>query len=161
MLLTAGFLFMILSLLVAICLSFSLELSIHSSIDHQYRQHRRGFLHNTAMVGISAVASSILVPASALSEETQVEAYFGCGCFWHVQHQFVEAERRILGRNDSELTSRAGYAGGLSGAQNGKVCYHNPAHISDYASLGHAEVVRIRVPAVKLSFILYRVLQLV
>ena len=28
--------------------------------------------------------------------------------FWHVQHEFVEAERRILGRKDGELTALAG-----------------------------------------------------
>ncbi|KAL3822827.1 hypothetical protein ACHAXA_011464 [Cyclostephanos tholiformis] len=44
-----------------------------------------------------------------------VDVYFGCGCFWHVQHEFVEAERRILGRTDPELTSGAGYAGGGGG----------------------------------------------
>jgi hypothetical protein len=64
----------------------------------------------------------------------------------HVQHEFVEAERRILGRNDVQLTSRSGYAGGKGGSKNGKVCYHNAAQISDYGQLGHAEVVRLKIP---------------
>jgi hypothetical protein len=46
-----------------------------------------------------------------------------------------------------QLTSRAGYAGGKAGSKNGKVCYHNAAQISDYGSLGHAEVVRLSIPA--------------
>jgi hypothetical protein len=55
-----------------------------------------------------------------------------------VQHELVEAERRIRGRTDAELTSRAGYAG-LSKTIGDKVCYHNPKHISDYRELGRAK----------------------
>jgi len=80
-----------------------------------------------------------------------IDVYFGCGCFWHVQHEFVEAEKKILGRSDSTLTARAGYAGGNSGALNGKVCYHNALSISDYGSLGHAEVVSLQIPSSKFS----------
>jgi len=51
-----------------------------------------------------------------------VEVYFGLGCFWHMQHEFVSAEKNYLFRTDDELTSYAGYAGGMS---NQTVCYHN------------------------------------
>ena len=68
-------------------------------------------------------------------------------CFRAPQHEFVEAERRILRRKDAELTSLAGYAGGNAGAKNGKVCYHNAAMMSDYGSLGHAEVVALQIPS--------------
>ena len=44
-----------------------------------------------------------------------VEVYFGLGCFWHMQHEFVMAEKNFLFRTDDELTSYAGYAGGRSG----------------------------------------------
>lgn len=71
------------------------------------------------------------------------------GCFWHVQHEFVEAERSILSRSDETLTSRAGYAGGKSGSFDGKVCYHNAANIADYGKLGHAEVVGMKIPSSK------------
>jgi peptide methionine sulfoxide reductase MsrA len=47
------------------------------------------------------------------------------------------------------LTARAGYAGGKAGAKNGKVCYHNGAQIADYGSLGHAEVVLVKIPTSK------------
>ena len=70
--------------------------------------------------------------------------------FWHVQHEFVEAEKKILGRKDSEVTARAGYAGGRgAGADGGSVCYHNLQRKNDYGSLGHAEVVSMRIPASK------------
>ena len=41
--------------------------------------------------------------------------------FWHVQHEFVQAERTILGRAENKVTSRAGYAGGKLGKKDGKV----------------------------------------
>jgi len=98
--------------------------------------------------GCLVAALCATLPATA-AEDDDVEVYFGCGCFWHVQHEFVEAERKILGRSDKDLTSRAGYAGGRAGAKDGKVCYHNALQASDYGSLGHAEVVRLRVPPSK------------
>lgn len=63
-----------------------------------------------------------------------------------MQHEFVEAERALLGRADEELSARAGYAGGRAGSVGGKVCYHNAASIADYGQLGHAEVVSLRIP---------------
>mmetsp|Transcript_39969 Transcript_39969/g.80060 ORF Transcript_39969/g.80060 Transcript_39969/m.80060 type:complete len:264 (-) Transcript_39969:214-1005(-) len=99
---------------------------------------RRALLAGAVTAAAPAIASA--------APEDEVEVYFGCGCFWHVQHEFVEAERRILGRKEGELTALAGYAGGNAGAKNGKVCYHNALQVSDYGSLGHAEVVRLRIP---------------
>ena len=97
-----------------------------------------------------ATAVAGVAPQECFAAETDsdglIDVYFGCGCFWHVQHEFVEAEKNILGRSDSQLTARAGYAGGNAGAKNDKVCYHNAAQVSDYGSLGHAEVVRLSIP---------------
>lgn len=96
---------------------------------------------------LRAAALTVAAPlAPAVADDELIDVYFGCGCFWHVQHEFVEAERSILGRKDAELTSLAGYAGGNAGLKNGKVCYHNAAMMSDYGSLGHAEVVGMRIP---------------
>ncbi|KAK1746979.1 hypothetical protein QTG54_002323 [Skeletonema marinoi] len=97
---------------------------------------------------LATVATSFPSPASADDEEL-IDCYFGCGCFWHVQHEFVEAERKILGRSDDQITSRAGYAGGKAGALDGKVCYHNAGNVADYGKLGHAEVVSMRIPSSK------------
>lgn len=99
-------------------------------------------------LGASALVAPVLgtvAPAVAVADEA-VDVYFGCGCFWHVQHEFVEAERKILGRADSALTAAAGYAGGRAGASEGKVCYHNGFQTADYGKLGHAEVVKLSVP---------------
>jgi peptide methionine sulfoxide reductase MsrA len=111
----------------------------HAPVMNAEQMDRRAML-----AGAAALPLAQAVQAEA--EEEEIEVYFGCGCFWHVQHEFVEAERKILGRSDSQLTSRAGYAGGNAGADNGKVCYHNAARVADYGSLGHAEVVRLRIP---------------
>ena len=46
------------------------------------------------------------------------------GCFWHIQHEFVEAERKLLGRGDAALTSRTGYAGGTQTDKEGRVSYY-------------------------------------
>lgn len=109
---------------------------------------RRAFWQKAAAMtlsSISAAAASPLVAKAAGAEEL-VEVYFGCGCFWHVQHEFVQAERNILGRSDTEITSRAGYAGGTKKIIDGKVCYHNALNIGDYGSLGMAEVVSLSIP---------------
>lgn len=117
---------------------------------------------NTETIGISrrdtfraVVSAGLVVPSlisaasaqAAISDEGEelVDVYFGCGCFWHVQHEFVEAERNLLKRDDSTITARAGYAGGL--VPSDKVCYHNAMNVGDYGTLGHAEVVALRIPS--------------
>jgi hypothetical protein len=82
---------------------------------------RRSLLKNLLAASVATAAA----PALASDTDKDIDVYFGCGCFWHAQHEFIEAERTILGRSDSELTSRAGYAGGKGGSKNGKVCYNN------------------------------------
>jgi len=49
-------------------------------------------------------------------------------------------------RDDKDLTSRTGYAGGKLADSEGKVCYHNEGSIADYGELGHGEVVGMRIP---------------
>jgi hypothetical protein len=92
------------------------------------------------LTGVLSAASLPLLgaPFAAKAAEEEVEIYFGCGCFWHVQHEFVEAERTILGRSDMELTAFTGYAGGNAGSDKGKVCYHNALQVADYGKLGSA-----------------------
>jgi len=130
------------------------------------RIERRSFVESTLLASSSLVAASLLSPVIAFAEDEEttstsimssssssgdsdelIDVYFGCGCFWHVQHEFVEAERKLLGRDDKMLTSRAGYAGGNLGMKDGKVCYHNLAMVSDYGKLGHAEIVSVRIPS--------------
>jgi len=75
-------------------------------------------------------------PPLVIAPEDLVEIYFGIGSFWHVQHELLYAEQRILGRTfDGQLTSRAGYAGGKS------------VRPCSARRNGHAEVVGLVVPA--------------
>lgn len=120
---------------------------------------RRTFLTTAAVamtMSMTGIVASPQLGIAAVAEtrgnDELIDIYFGCGCFWHVQHEFVQAERNILQRSDEELTSRAGYAGGKksgSSVDGGKVCYHNAQNIADYGKLGHAEVVSLRIPTSK------------
>jgi peptide methionine sulfoxide reductase MsrA len=87
---------------------------------------------------------------SAGGGSSLTDVYFGVGCFWHIQHEFVQAERDILGRDDHQLTSRAGYAGGKATDGEGRVCYHNLQFVADYGRLGHGEAVGMSIPEDKI-----------
>jgi hypothetical protein len=99
----------------------------------------------------ASVAIPIILGLSSpvLAEDTPV--YWGVGCFWHVQHEFVDTEKKVLGRSDTELTSLAGYAGGNSVGNKGRVCYHNLLGADEYGNLGHGEVVGMKLPSDKIG----------
>eukprot|EP00312_Isochrysidales_sp_CCMP1244_P011872 CAMPEP_0196704160 /NCGR_PEP_ID=MMETSP1090-20130531/57395_1 /TAXON_ID=37098 /ORGANISM="Isochrysis sp, Strain CCMP1244" /LENGTH=275 /DNA_ID=CAMNT_0042044039 /DNA_START=46 /DNA_END=873 /DNA_ORIENTATION=- len=99
------------------------------------------------LAGSAAVAAVVPDAANAAADPT-VKIYFGAGCFWHVQHEFVGEEVAVLQRGPESITARTGYAGGTlgGGLKDGKVCYHNFKGVADYGSLGHAEAVQLEVP---------------
>lgn len=138
------------TLVVAAFVSALVEALTSDGIHHSETLSRHAFFKKVATTAAIVTSGSLsLEPNIAVAtagEEEDIAVYFGCGCFWHVQHELVEAEKTILGRSDNELTARAGYAGGTKGAKDGKVCYHNAAQIADYGKLGHAEVVRVNIP---------------
>jgi len=116
---------------------------------------------NVAAVVVIGASLGSNVP-NAVAETTSAESvavYFGSGCFWHQQHEFIVTERKVLGRGNSEITSLAGYAGGLSVAKDkdhpenkdGIVCYHNFQGKGDYGKLGYGEVVGMQIPAAKIG----------
>mmetsp|Transcript_19210 Transcript_19210/g.44951 ORF Transcript_19210/g.44951 Transcript_19210/m.44951 type:complete len:262 (+) Transcript_19210:80-865(+) len=120
-----------------------------SAYSPEGRGGRRAFL--SAAARSTAAAVSVSLPRRALADDGELEqVYFGAGCFWHVQHEFILAERNILNRKDSELTSLTGYAGGTQ-ADKGKVCYHNFNSIADYGKMGHGEVVGMSIPTSKVG----------
>lgn len=122
---------------------------------HEKDFSRRAFVNFSSKTILSSIiigsTTTHILPQTSkaveINRERLIDVYFGCGCFWHVQYVFIQAERRILNRTDEELTARAGYAGGKDGSFDGKVCYHNGKSISDYSKLGHAEVVHLRIPS--------------
>jgi peptide methionine sulfoxide reductase MsrA len=95
---------------------------------------------------LSSSSSSSAAFAMASREEDLTYVYFGNGCFWGRQHEFVSLEKEILNRSNEEVRSLAGYAGGKRGA-GGKnkdtVCYYYGGADTVYERLGHAEVVQI------------------
>merc|ERR1711959_101310 len=75
-----------------------------------------------------------------------IDAYFGDGCFWGRQHNFIQFKLHELNRSTAALTAIAGYAGGAApGASSNDVCYgFNQTSKRRYATLGHAEVEQVR-----------------
>lgn len=94
----------------------------------------------TEATTVSVAASA----AKAAGTSSVPTVYFGNGCFWGRQHDFVVAETEKLGRKPDQLTSVTGYAGGARGAApDGRVCYYYANDASVYERRGHAEVVRV------------------
>lgn len=87
-------------------------------------------------VSMLVFAWSWIASAAASANGTSVSVYFGLGCFWHIQYKFIQAERKILGRNDAELTAITGYAAARG---DGAFCYTDGQL--------HAEVVELVIPA--------------
>lgn len=109
---------------------------------------RRGVL--AAVLALAALTTN---PAAALAEEAPLAAaaaesaapqtvYFGNGCFWGRQKEFVDAEK-TLGRAPDQVSAVVGYAGGKQQGPGGKVCYYYGPSNTVYEKLGHAEVVQL------------------
>jgi len=115
-----------------------------TSTNNNAISNRKAFLQT---LSTSLASITLLNPNTASAEDDKLtDVYFGVGCFWHIQHEFVEAERAILKREDTELTSKTGYAGGTKVGKDNTVCYHNFQGFSDYGKLGHGEVVGMTIP---------------
>jgi hypothetical protein len=102
--------------------------------------------------GITTTPTDTAMAVEDKAANALQDVYFGVGCFWHIQHEFIQAERDLLGRSDDQLTSLAGYAGGkniqkAAGTNQPLVCYHNLMGVADYGKLGHGEVVGMKLPA--------------
>jgi hypothetical protein len=98
----------------------------------------------------AAAAAADAVSSTPTTDTSPTDVYFGVGCYWHIQHEFVMAELERLGRSNKELTAYTGYAGGKSTDKEGRVCYHNMQGVADYGKLGHGEVVGMTLPADKI-----------
>jgi peptide methionine sulfoxide reductase MsrA len=116
----------------------------HEKAEISRRDIFRTIVSASLVVPLLPLSSAQALDSVVVNDAEMIDVYFGCGCFWHVQHELVEAEKRILKRDDMSLSARTGYAGGLSSAQ--QVCYHNAKNVGDYGKLGHAEVVALRIP---------------
>jgi len=123
-----------------------------SATDEIETTSRRNLLRAAATLSAGALLGSVN-PGIVLAADDDVATpvYFGVGCFWHIQHEFIiQGEKEMLGRGPSQYTSAAGYAGGKSADKEGRVCYHNFQGVADYGKLGHGEVVGMTIPQSKI-----------
>jgi len=113
---------------------------------------RRNLLRSAAALSAGALLGNVNPGIALADDDVATPVYFGVGCFWHIQHEFViQGEKEMLGREPSQYTSAAGYAGGKSTDGEGRVCYHNFSGIADYGKLGHGEVVGMTIPQSKIG----------
>eukprot|EP00199_Chlamydomonas_sp_CCMP681_P006926 CAMPEP_0119107442 /NCGR_PEP_ID=MMETSP1180-20130426/10152_1 /TAXON_ID=3052 ORGANISM="Chlamydomonas cf sp, Strain CCMP681" /NCGR_SAMPLE_ID=MMETSP1180 /ASSEMBLY_ACC=CAM_ASM_000741 /LENGTH=283 /DNA_ID=CAMNT_0007092929 /DNA_START=115 /DNA_END=966 /DNA_ORIENTATION=+ len=100
-----------------------------------------------AMAGAMAAVVVLCGPVSAADLPAAPEAvYFGNGCFWGRQYDYVQTELS-MGREEQQLSAVAGYAGGRAVGPDGKVCYVFSDPRTVYERLGHAEVVQLQLSA--------------
>lgn len=113
---------------------------------------RRNLLRSAAALSVGGLLGSTNAGVASADDDVDTPLYFGVGCFWHIQHEFlIQGEKGILGRGTNQYTSAAGYAGGKSTDKEGRVCYHNFSGIADYGKLGHGEVVGMNIPQSKIG----------
>lgn len=83
--------------------------------------------------------------ATDMSNNESLSVWLGNGCFWHTQYDMVTVEQgAAFRRDDEQITSLVGYAGGLYTSPEGLVCYHGGPSGSLYEDLGHAEAVQVQ-----------------
>ena len=128
---------------------------------HETIMNRRSLINCLLVAGTLGTSGSSMIaqaedvvvtetPVSTGTTSGLESVYFGVGCFWHIQHEFVAAERDLLGRSDRELTAFTGYAGGTASDKFNRVCYHNFQSVADYGKYGHGEVVGMKLPTDKI-----------
>lgn len=92
-------------------------------------------------------ACSVMYLGSAIGPamaENIEPVYFGNGCFWGRQYDFVQAEKD-MGRTGKDISAVVGYAGGRQASPSNKVCYYYTPEVDTiYEKLGHAEVVQVQ-----------------
>jgi peptide methionine sulfoxide reductase MsrA len=102
------------------------------------------FAAATLALATSAATALLLAgPAFADSTTPTTTVYFGNGCFWGRQKDFVETELKTLKRSPERVSAVSGYAAGTASGPENKVCYHFNDPRQVYERLGHAEVVAV------------------
>ena len=103
--------------------------------------------HSKSLISLSgaAILSLALNTSPVAAADLPETVYFGNGCFWGRQKEFVDTERTELGR--ATPSAVVGYAGGKAVGPDGKVCYYYDNPMNLYERLGHAEVVKVDLAA--------------
>ena len=93
----------------------------------------------------NVAAPSVAPPNVTPPFPGSIFVYLGNGCFWERQWAYVEIETHTWQRAAVNVSSKVGYAGGSRAGASGRVCYHcGLVCPDDYATLGHSEVVQVR-----------------
>mmetsp|Transcript_19264 Transcript_19264/g.58164 ORF Transcript_19264/g.58164 Transcript_19264/m.58164 type:complete len:324 (-) Transcript_19264:298-1269(-) len=90
----------------------------------------------------AAITAAADVASSAAAAPPQT-VYFGNGCFWGRQKDFVDVERESLKRAPEQVSAVVGYAGGRQTGPDGRICYYYGPGNTVYEKLGHAEVTQV------------------
>eukprot|EP00192_Tetraselmis_astigmatica_P011835 CAMPEP_0117672884 /NCGR_PEP_ID=MMETSP0804-20121206/14162_1 /TAXON_ID=1074897 /ORGANISM="Tetraselmis astigmatica, Strain CCMP880" /LENGTH=403 /DNA_ID=CAMNT_0005481555 /DNA_START=64 /DNA_END=1276 /DNA_ORIENTATION=+ len=105
---------------------------------------RRSLLIGSAALLSCTSSARFAYSAEATAPAEQVEkVYFGNGCFWGRQKDYVDVEMSSLGRQAPSISAVAGYAGGPFTSRDGRVCYYYAPPETEYERLGHAEAVGV------------------
>jgi hypothetical protein len=92
-----------------VCFTRTLANRMKGSPPRTGRHAARLVLQWAWLLGASGVRAQ---DSSSSSSEETTAVYFGSGCFWGRQKDFVDVEEITLGRSDHEVTALVGYAGG-------------------------------------------------
>lgn len=91
---TVGKILHSLAFVAGILLSISTKAAAYS-VDKGVSRRSLGTQALRRVVAGTVLANTLASSASpAVADDELVDVYFGVGCFWHIQHEAVEAERR-------------------------------------------------------------------
>jgi peptide methionine sulfoxide reductase MsrA len=93
------------------------------------------------------ISTSTASPPQTNSSSSVPTIYFGNGCFWGRQYDFINAEKSLGRKEPKQMSAVVGYAGGRTPSKDGRVCYYYAPGSTIYESLGHAEVVKVNLDA--------------
>ena len=127
--------------------------NINRSVENDQINNDSAWWSSTGVCNVVALSASLAVALGtpllggsdmALAQSDIEPVYFGNGCFWGRQYDFVKAEESI-GRSGKDISAVVGYAGGRKASPSNKVCYYYTPEVDTiYEKLGHAEVVQVQ-----------------
>ncbi|KAL3788258.1 hypothetical protein HJC23_011890 [Cyclotella cryptica] len=136
------------------CLPSKLAATSHSGSNHDMipnaASSRRGFFNevssSAALLFISSLSGFSSPSFAQEDDDDLIDVYFGCGELLLARPTRIRGSRTTHSVPPRRPTHLSRWLRGGKSSVNGKVCYHNAANIADYGSLGHAEVVSLRIP---------------
>ncbi|GLC60026.1 hypothetical protein PLESTB_001565000 [Pleodorina starrii] len=129
----------------SVALAACLALQLPAGLPAQAVEGGSRMAEEAAAVTAATIEDSVAGATESGTAGGLQTVYFGNGCFWGRQKDFVDVEMKQLGRTPEKLTALVGYAAGTQTGPGGKVCYVYSDPRTHYDALGHAEVVQLGV----------------